>query len=206
MTLSTANARLDRGFYRREPIRVARSLLGQRLVRVEDGARRAGIIVETEAYLGIPDKAAHTYNGRRTDRNASMWDDGGHAYVYFTYGMHYCMNVVAGRAEQPVAVLLRALEPVEGLVLMWPLRARARVERDLCSGPAKLCQAFGIDRALDGNDLVGGDALFIERVRSRALPASRIVASPRIGIGYAAEWVDRPLRFHIRDNPHVSVT
>src|SRR4051812_30322018 len=103
--------RVTRAFYRRDPVTLAKALLGQRLVRVLEGRRLTGIIVETEAYLGISDMAAHTYSGRRTARVASMWLDGGHAYVYFTYGMHYCLNVVAGTAGDPVAVLLRALEP-----------------------------------------------------------------------------------------------
>ena len=97
---------LERSFFRRGVVQVARALLGQRLVRVVDGCRMAGLIVEVEAYLGIADKAAHTYNGRHTARNASMWGDGGHAYVYFTYGMHHCVNVVASRSGQPVGVLI----------------------------------------------------------------------------------------------------
>src|SRR5690606_28960799 len=115
-----------REFYRRDPVTVARALLGQRLVRVAQGVRTAGLIVEVEAYLGIPDKAAHTCGGRRTPRNESMWGDGGHAYIYFTYGMHHCMNVVAGAPGSPVAVLLRALEPVEGLEAMYARRSKAK--------------------------------------------------------------------------------
>ncbi|MCE9589536.1 MAG: DNA-3-methyladenine glycosylase [Planctomycetes bacterium] len=198
------HARLTREFFRRDPVAVARALLGQRLVRVLHGQRLAGLIVETEAYLGIPDKAAHTYNGRRTPRNASMWGDGGHAYVYFTYGLHHCCNVVCGRAEEPVAVLLRALEPTEGLDVMRRHRKAHMPDTNLCSGPAKLAQALAIDRKLDGADLVAGDTLFLERTRSRCVAASRIVASPRIGVDYAGEWAARPLRFHLRDHPHIS--
>ncbi len=199
--------RLPLSFYRRNPVPLARALLGQRLVRILDrprGARLAGLIVEAEAYLGEPDKAAHTYSGRRTARNESMWLDGGHAYVYFTYGMHHCMNVVASTKGRPVAVLIRALEPTEGLDLMRQRRTAARRDTDLCSGPAKLCQALRIDRSLDGQDLVNGPALFIERVRKTVLPKPRIVTGPRVGIGYADEWADKPLRFYIKDNPHVS--
>lgn len=199
--------RLTRHFYRREPVVLARALLGQRLVRTLDhprGIRLAGLIVEVEAYLGEQDKAAHTFGGRRTPRNESMWRDGGRAYVYFTYGMHHCMNVVASAAGHPVAVLIRALEPTEGIDLMYQRRKAARRDADLCSGPAKLCQALGIDRALDGHDLVKGPTLFIERVRKTALPASRIITGPRVGVSYADEWADKPLRFYITDNPHVS--
>jgi DNA-3-methyladenine glycosylase len=196
--------RLTREFYRRDPVRVARALLGQRLVRILGGKRIAGVIVETEAYLGIPDEAAHTFGGRRTARNESMWADGGHAYVYFTYGLHHCVNVVAGQTGQPVAALVRALEPVEGLAVMRSHRPKAKRDTDLCSGPAKLTAALGIDRDLDGVDMVCSRTLFIESLRRRALPDSHIVASPRIGIDYAKQWKDRPLRFHIRNNPHVS--
>lgn len=195
---------LPRSFYRRDAVTVARELLGQRLVRVEGGVRLAGIIVEVEAYLGVIDKAAHTCGGRRTARNASMWGDGGHLYVYFTYGMHYCMNVVASVANDPVAVLIRAVEPTEGLHVIRSRRAKARKDTDLCSGPAKLCQAFGIDRDHDGTDLVAGDAIFIERVNRKPLVNSDIVTTPRIGVAYAHEWALKPLRFCMKDSPHVS--
>ncbi len=185
-------------------MRVARSLLGQRLVRVLDGRRLAGAIVEVEAYLGQRDQAAHTYNGRRTARNGSMWGDGGHAYVYFTYGMHHCMNAVAGRADEPIAVLLRAIEPLEGLEVMRSLRKKARKDTDLCSGPAKLCQALGIDRGLDGCDLVEGSELFIEKARARAYPGRGIVTGPRVGVAYAGAWAAKPLRFYVKGNHHVS--
>lgn len=196
--------RPPRSFYQRDPVPLARALLGQRLVRILNKQRLTGAIVEVEAYLGIEDKAAHTCNGRRTTRNESMWGDGGHAYVYFTYGMHHCLNVVASVADHPVAVLIRAIEPTEGIDRMYQHRKAARRDTDLCSGPAKLCQAMKIDRKLDGCDLVKGDGLFIEQVRKSPLPASRIAIGPRIGVSYAADWADRPLRFYIQDNPHVS--
>ncbi len=197
-------ATLPRSFYRRDASTVARALIGQRLVAAVDGARVAGIIVETEAYLGVQDRAAHTYGGRRTERNDTMWGDGGHAYVYFVYGVHHCFNVVAGQSEDPVAVLVRALEPEEGLASMFARRAAARRPVDLCSGPGKLTQALGIDRSLDGADLVAGDRLVIERVRRALLPESRICSGPRIGVGYAGDWACKPLRFWVRDNPNVS--
>ncbi len=183
-----------------DPVTVARNLLGQRLVRVEGGKRLAGIIVEVEAYLGARDRAAHTYGGRRTPRNESMYLRGGHVYVYFTYGMHHCMNVVCGEREEGVAVLLRAIEPTEGLDLMFDRRAAAKQPRDLCSGPAKLTRAFGIDRSQDGLDLRVSRELFIERRRGRATIAS----TPRIGVDYAGPWAKRRLRFLIRGNVHLS--
>jgi len=183
-----------------DPVTVARNLLGQRLVRVEGGKRLAGIIVEVEAYLGAVDRAAHTYGGRRTPRNESMYLRGGHVYVYFTYGMHHCMNVVCGEREEGVAVLLRAIEPTEGLDLMFVRRAAAKRPRDLCSGPAKLTRAFGIDRSQDGLDLRVSRELFIERRRGRAT----ITSTPRIGVDYAGPWAKRRLRFLISGNVHLS--
>ncbi|MCG8511685.1 MAG: DNA-3-methyladenine glycosylase, partial [Rhodospirillales bacterium] len=120
--------RLPRTFYQRDAETVAIALLGQRLVRMVDGRRLTAMIVETEAYLGIPDRAAHTFGGRRTVRNASMWGEAGYAYVYFTYGMHHCLNVVAAGPEQPVAALIRAVEPVEGVEAMFVRRPKARKE------------------------------------------------------------------------------
>lgn len=196
--------RIPRSFYHRDVVTVARALLGQRLVHIVNGKRLVGLIVETEAYLGIPDKAAHTFGGRRTPRNASMWGNGGHAYVYFTYGMHHCMNVVVGHADQPVAALIRALEPIEGIDDMYTRRTKARRNTDLCSGPAKLTQAFAINRDQDGCDLTTSNTLYLEQTRIRALPSSHIAVTPRIGIGYADDWVKKPLRFYIKGNPHVS--
>jgi len=192
-------SRFSRKYYQHDAQTLARALLGQVLVRVlADGTRLAGRIIETEAYLGVEDKAAHSFGGRHTPRNAAMWGPAGHAYVYFIYGMHYCVNVVSATPGDPAAVLLRALEPLEGLDTMRRHRAgriaasRLR-DRDLCSGPAKLAQALAIDRALDHADLVMGRELFIER--GVQVPPQDIVATPRIGIGYAQEWAQKPLRF-----------
>ena len=197
--------RPPRSFFRGDPVQLARELLGHRLVSGVGGKRTAGIIVETEAYLGLPDKAAHTYGGRRTRRNRTMWGTAGHAYVYFVYGMHHCMNVVAGKAGDPVAVLIRALEPDAGIDTMFERRQRARRATDLCSGPAKLCLALGVDLGLDGEDLTSSDLLCIESP-SRQPPRAPIVAAPRVGIAYAEEWQHEPLRFFFADNPHVSPT
>lgn len=199
--------RISRDFYRRDPVDLATALLGQRLVRVlADGTRLAGTIVETEAYLGIPDLAAHTANGRRTARNESMWGEAGHAYVYFTYGMHHCMNIVAGKPGHPVAVLLRALEPTEGLEAMHDRRLAAKRDTDLCSGPGKLCQAMDITRELDGVDLTQDSRLFLERLRHRRYAEAKIVTTTRVGVAYAGEWAHKPLRFYLKGNPHVSKT
>lgn len=201
-------SRLTRKFYERDPATLARALLGQVLVRVlDDGRRLAGRIVETEAYLGEIDRAAHSFGGRRTPRNAAMWGPAGHAYVYFVYGLHHCMNVVAEGPDRPTAVLIRALEPLEGLDAMRAHRARKRPgaqlrDTDLCSGPAKLAQALQLDRALDGTDLVAGAALFLER--GIRVPPDQVVVTPRVGVDYAGDWAGAPLRFCIAGNPHVS--
>jgi len=208
-TASTTNhPRPARRWFQRDADALARALLGQRLVRLDEaGHRLAGLIVETEAYLGTPDKAAHTYNGRRTHRNETMWGQAGHVYVYFTYGMHYCLNVTADAAEIPTACLIRALAPLEGLDAMRHNRAgkiphdRLR-ETDLCSGPAKLCQALAIDRELDGEDLTRSSHLYLTPGESPA--EDRITVGPRIGIAYAEAWADEPLRFHLHDSPHAS--
>ncbi len=190
---------------------LAQELLGQTLVRVlDDGSRLAGRIVETEAYLGVKDKAAHAFGGRRTQRNESMYARAGTAYVYFTYGMHHCFNVVAGEVDEPVAVLIRALEPTEGLERMAVHRASNRrssplKETDLCSGPAKLCQALAIDRELDGEDLTSSDRIFIETTRQGPIELATLVNRARIGVDYAEDWAQRRLRWYIRESAHVSV-
>lgn len=198
--------RLSRREFRRGPTDLARRLLGCTLVRVlDDGARLSGTIVETEAYLGVIDRAAHTFGGRRTPRNESMYRDGGTAYVYFTYGMHHCFNVVCGAVDEPVAVLIRGLAPREGLQQMVKRRSRPGRdvgEFDLCSGPAKLTIALAIDRGLDREDMVVSPRLWIEHA-PRVHPRM-IGAGPRIGVDYAGDWASRPLRFWIKENPHVS--
>lgn len=187
---------LERAFYARDPRVVAPELLNKILV-VGDG--RAGRIVETEAYAGAEDAAAHTYRGR-TDRNATMFGPAGHMYVYFTYGLHYCCNAVCGDVDEGVGVLIRALEPLAGLERMREARPRARRDSDLCNGPGKVAQALGIDRSHDGADLVEGDQGILI-VDDGLAPPRKPVATPRIGIRQAAE---HPWRWHVPAHPHVS--
>lgn len=189
-------------FYLGETVLIARALLGCILWRRLGNETLAARIVETEAYLGANDPASHARRGLRSKRNESMYLQGGHAYVYFTYGMHYCMNVVTAEDEIAEAVLLRAAEPVAGLDAMRARRSRARKETDLTSGPAKLCQALGIDRSLDGAWL-GGSELVITK-RDRVIPDDEIGISPRIGIDYAGEAAGWPLRFFLKTSPFVS--
>ncbi len=189
-------------FYTRgDTLRIARELLGQRLViPAADGTRVSGMIVETEAYCGPLDKAAHSYGHRRTQRTESMYGRGGTAYVYFIYGMYYQFNVVTNLEEVPHAILIRALEPLEGLEVM---RERRPVKRDvnLTNGPGKLCIALGIDRRFDRANLLG-DEVWIEAGAS--IKARQIATGPRVGIGYAGEYVTKPWRFWLKDNPYVS--
>ena len=187
---------LPRSFYRRDPRQVAPELLNKLLAR-DDG--RVGRIVEVEAYCGEEDPAAHTFAGP-TARNATMFGDGGHLYVYFTYGMHWCANAVCGRVGEGVGVLLRAIEPLAGLEAMREARNWPRRDRDIGSGPARMAQAFGITRALDGADLVDGDRgirILDDGVPPPAVPA----AGPRIGISKA---VEHPWRWYGAGNPNVS--
>src|SRR5687767_11553619 len=166
--------KLPADFYlRTNTIAVARSLIGKLLVIPDEVGRRvSGMIVETEAYLGPDDRAAHSYGGRRTARNEVMYGPGGHVYVFFVYGMYYQFNVVAGPAERPHAILIRAVEPVEGIEQMR-LRRGPMKDRNLTSGPGKLSIAMGIDRSLNGADL-NGDRVWVEeyeRVRHSDLVA-----------------------------------
>lgn len=199
--VSLPGSKLPREFYARPSVvTVARRLLGQLLVVPTRTGRVSGIIVETEAYRGPEDRASHAWGGRRTLRTETMYARGGTAYVYFVYGMYFQFNVVTGVADVPHAVLVRAVEPVEGVALMRRRRGGGPLH-GLTSGPGKLCIALGIDRRFDRADLLG-DRIWIE---SRpAVPAGAIATGPRVGIDYAEAWVDRPWRFWVRDNPFVS--
>ena len=165
------------------------------------GDRVSGIIVETEAYRGPQDRASHAWAGRRTRRTETMYQVGGTAYVYFVYGMHHQFNVVTGVEGVPHAVLVRALEPEEGLPLMRDRRP-GRPDRALTSGPGTLCLALGIDRSHDRADLLG-DRVWLEEGPAPVAPGA-IARGPRIGIDYAGEWAARPWRFWLRDSPFVS--
>jgi DNA-3-methyladenine glycosylase len=196
-------APLPVAFYRRPAEVVARELLGRYLVR-RDGRRRLVVrLVETEAYLGAPDRASHAWGGRRTARNASLYLLGGHAYVYFIYGMHWCLNAVTGGRDTGGAVLIRAAEPVEGVERMAERRNLRRPPRpgDLAGGPGKLCHALGVDRAQDGLPLYRGE---LKITAGAPVPDAAVARGPRVGIDYAGDAVGWPLRFAIAGNPHVS--
>jgi DNA-3-methyladenine glycosylase len=193
---------LPLSFYQGETVLIARSLLGCILWRRLGGELLAVRIVETEAYLGANDPASHARGGLRSKRNETMYLAGGHAYVYFTYGMHHCMNVVTAGDGIAEAVLLRAGEPVAGIESMRARRPAARKDKDLTSGPAKLCQALDVDRSLDGSPLRGPEVTLTRRVRP--VSDEEIGISPRIGVGYAGEAAEWPLRFFLKGNPYLS--
>jgi DNA-3-methyladenine glycosylase len=181
--------KLPLSFYRRDTELVAKELLGKKLVRVYKGRRISGIIVETEAYVGSTDKACHGYGHRRTERTKALYLDGGYSYVYMIYGMYYLLNAVTGHTQEPTAVLIRAIEPTEGVLL------------GSTNGPGRLCRALFIDKKLNMLPLTGPE-LFIED--APILERKMIVTSPRIGVDYAEEAASWHLRFFIRDNKFVS--
>ncbi|MFH1336128.1 MAG: DNA-3-methyladenine glycosylase [Candidatus Zixiibacteriota bacterium] len=187
--------KLDRQFYDRPTLKVAKELLGKYLVVKMNGEILSGKIVETEAYIGYKDPASHAYRGM-TPRNSVMFGDPGYAYVYFTYGMHHCLNLVTEREGYPAAVLIRALEPTSGIESMKKRRKRKDL-KDLTSGPAKLCQALGVDLKLNGTDLCS-EILYVE---DRGETIEKIGSSSRIGI---TEENKRKWRFFIRNNEFVS--
>jgi DNA-3-methyladenine glycosylase len=186
--------RVPRQFYARDSRVVAPELLNKVLVH----GPCSGRIVEVEAYAGGEDPGSHAYRGP-TKRNATMFGPPGHMYVYFTYGMHWCANAVTGEHQNGQAVLLRALAPIDGLDQMRARRPAARRDRDLCSGPARLCAALGIDRAYDGADLVAGDGPFIadDGVPPPVTPG----VSTRIGL---SRGVEHPWRWWVPGDPNVS--
>ena len=192
---------LPKSFFFHDTVTVARSLLGCVLWRrLADGELLAARIVETEAYLGANDMASHARRGLRSERNASMYLEGGHAYVYFTYGMHWCLNVVTQEQDVAEAVLLRGAEPLRGIEALRARRPKAKKEWELMNGPGKICMAMDIDRKLDGQSL-RGDTLWIS---AGNVADDEIAVTPRIGIDNSGEAAAWPLRFFVRDNRNVS--
>jgi DNA-3-methyladenine glycosylase len=189
---------VGKDFFEDDALALAKKLLGCLLVHESADGVTAGVIVETEAY-SQEDAASHSCRGE-TARTKVMFGPGGYAYIYFTYGMHYCFNVVSGPASQGQGVLIRALEPVTGIEIMQRRRNKKN-EKDLCSGPAKLVQAMGITKADYGTPLFEGK-LFIKKSLNASIAPEDILAGPRVGITKA---VDMPWRFWVKDNPFVSL-
>lgn len=201
--------KLKREFYSRDTITVAKELLGKVLVHNYNGQLLKGKIVETEAYLGLKDKAAHSYGGRKTKRVEVMYGPAGIAYVYFIYGMYYCFNIVTQEEGIPEAVLIRGIEPIENIDLMAinrfnkPYKELTKYQKkNLTNGPGKLCLAFNITKEEhNGMDLCG-NILYLEEGNRENF---NIIETTRIGIDYAEEAKDFPYRFYIEGNPYVSV-
>jgi DNA-3-methyladenine glycosylase len=190
---------LPRSFYDRDALAVAPELLNKVLVRTGDGPRLAARIVEVEAYRGADDPGSHAFR-RKTARNATMFGRPGRLYVYFSYGNHWCMNAVCGPGELPHAVLLRAAAPLAGVDAMRERRVAARRDRDLCAGPGRLGQAFGVDRSDDDLDLVRGALRIVD---DGVAPPAKPGVSRRIGLG-VGKGEELPYRFYIPGNENVS--
>jgi DNA-3-methyladenine glycosylase len=208
ITCGENTKKLSREFYARTSIDVAKDLLGKYLVHIVDGVEIIGKVVETEAYMGPSDKAAHSFNNRRTKRTEVMFGPPGFAYVFAIYGMHSCMNVVTAEVDSPQAVLIRALEPIAGLEKMTELRYKKdfsdcnkREIVGLTSGPGKLCKSMDITRFNNGDDLCGDSLYIIEDTTEQQF---QVVTTTRININYAEEAIHYPWRFYIQGNKYVS--
>ncbi|HEY0426724.1 MAG TPA: DNA-3-methyladenine glycosylase [Pyrinomonadaceae bacterium] len=200
--------KLPREFYLHpDTLEIAKDLLGKLLVVPNAaGERVSGMIVETEAYLGAIDKAAHSYKNRRTPRTETMFAEGGTAYIFFIYGMYFQFNVVVGKVDTPHAVLIRAVEPIEKIETMRERRLAKNpnskiIDKNLTSGPGKLCIALGIDKSFNNADLLG-EKVWLEAFNT--FSTDQIVCGKRIGIDYAEEYAEKSWRFWVKDNPYVS--
>ena len=199
--------KLQRDFFLKNTLDIARDLLGKILVHHTDNGIISAMIVETEAYLGIEDKACHSYKALQTERNKVMYKTGGTAYVYLIYGMYHCFNIVTRDINQPEAILIRAVQPIDGLEIMAQNRyaesystlAKKKI-LNLTSGPGKLCKAMDITRNVNGYDLCG-DKLYLCKNDSVKI---NVVETKRVNIDYAEEYIDKPWRFYIKDNKYVS--
>ncbi len=197
------NSKLGLDFFRRPDVaRIGRELIGKMLcTRIGGAAVTTGMIVETEAYGGVDDRASHAFGGRRTDRTAVMYRAGGVAYVYLCYGLHCLFNIITNREEIPHAVLIRAVEPRRGVDVMLRRRGRARADRALAGGPGALCRALGIALRHNGMNLTG-NVIWLEE--GAPVPPSQVCRTPRIGVAYAGADAARLWRFSLRGSPWVS--
>lgn len=195
--------KLPRNFYLKDALFLSKEILGKHLVHNSPSGKTIGKIVETEAYLGEDDPASHTYGRGVTERTKVHYKEGGYAYVYQIYGMYFCFNIVCGKRGEPYCVLIRALEPVEGIEIMEKRRKMYSLDnlRELTNGPGKLCQAMGITKALYGENLCGNILYLLE---GEKIKPSLIASTPRIGIDYTGEAKHYPWRFFIKGNGFVS--
>ena len=200
---------LKRSFFMKPPVEAARQMLGKYIVHLGDGSKTSGMIVETEAYTGPDDKASHSYGWKKTERNRAMYLQGGHIYIYLVYGMYWQFNLTVGAEGIPQCVLIRAVEPSEGIGGMME-RRKTRKVLNLASGPGKFCQAFGFNRTFYGLDITKPNlsketlpGVYLED-RGEIIQKARISSAKRIGIGYAGKWADKLLRFYINSSMYVS--
>ena len=190
-------------FTQADTVGLAKWLLGKHLVSDIGPSRTCGRIVETEAYLGEEDRACHAYNGRRTKRTETMFQEGGIIYVYLCYGIHHLLNIVTHAADAPHAILIRALEPLEGVEVMLERRGKSEITRSLLGGPGALTQALGITTARNGSHLDQGP-VWLRGKHLPPVPQEEIIASPRVGVAYAKEHAQWPLRFRIASSKWTS--
>ena len=197
--------RLPRQFYTGDDVvSISQALLGKVLCTDLDGGLTSGIIVETEAYQGPADKASHAFGGRHTTRTEVMYRKGGTAYIYLCYGIHHLFNVVTAQSGVPHAILIRAIEPLEGIDIMQIRRKMDKVSTRLTSGPGSLSTALGLHSRLSGQDMLEKESPFWIEDRGVVIPSKLIVKGPRVGVGYAGSWAKKPWRFRIKDNPWTS--
>ena len=195
--------KLDHSFYdRKNVVQIARELLGKILVTQFDGVRTSGRIVETEAYNGVKDRASHAFGGRRTTRSEHIYGGPGTVYVYIVYGLHYLFNVVTNKKDTPHAVLIRALEPMEGINYMLKRAGKPIPDYTLTKGPGNLARALGISKMHTGSNLFSQE-IFIEDDGLR-YKKDQIVITPRIGVDYAGTDAQLPYRFIVKGNPYIS--
>lgn len=196
-------SKLPYSFYQQDNVtHLAVQLLGKQLFTLVDGKLTGGTIVETEAYNGVTDKASHAYGGRFTPRTSTMYQEGGVSYVYLCYGIHHLFNVVTAQKDTPHAVLIRGIEPVEGIETMLGRRKMSSLAPRITAGPGALAQALGIDKNLNAKDLLG-DEIWIED-KGISFQQDQIIASPRVGVDYAEDHALLPWRFYIKGNRYVS--
>ncbi|CEN77401.1 DNA-3-methyladenine glycosylase [Paraclostridium sordellii] len=200
---------MDKDFFRRDAITLSRDLLGKYLVRKYEGQQIITKIVETEAYMGIEDKAAHVFNDKRTSRTEPLYQDGGCIYVYLIYGMYHCLNISANIEGVPQCVLIRAVEPVSPMNLISQNRYLKNYDelssyqkKNICNGPGKLCKALKIDKELNFKSILGDELYILDN--DEEIKKSDIIESKRVNIDYAQEAKDYLWRFYIKDNKHIS--
>lgn len=203
--MKKSSNKLDKEYFSKEVVELAKDLLGKIIVRkLKNGDTIKVMIVETEAYKAPEDKACHAYNNKKTDRTKYFWMDGGHLYIFSIYGSNCCMNITASDKTKPEAVLLRAVEPIEGIeIIKQHRKTSSKKTKELSNGPGKLTKAIVIDKSFNGYDLTQKDAeIYLEDNEGYDF---KIMQGKRINIDYAEEWIDKPWRFYIKDNEFVTI-